>query len=68
MTDGDDTAASEADSADAAADPGPTPVGVKLGSTRTVLQYVRDVECTAADRPDLAPAEGARRIAERLLE
>jgi hypothetical protein len=26
----------------------------------------RDVECTAADRPDLAPAEGARRIAERL--
>jgi hypothetical protein len=28
----------------------------------------RDVECTAADRPDLAPAEGARRIAERLSE
>jgi hypothetical protein len=26
----------------------------------------RDVECVAADRPDLAPAEGARRIAERL--
>jgi hypothetical protein len=28
----------------------------------------RDVECTAADRPDLAPAEGARRIAERLAD
>ena len=28
----------------------------------------RDVECTAADRPDLAPAEGARRIAERLTD
>jgi len=28
----------------------------------------RDVECTAADRPDLAPAEGARRIAERLSD
>ncbi|GGJ10573.1 hypothetical protein GCM10008995_20520 [Halobellus salinus] len=28
----------------------------------------RDVECIAADRPDLAPAEGARRIAERLSE
>ncbi len=28
----------------------------------------RDVECTAADRPDIAPAEGARRIAERLAD
>ena len=28
----------------------------------------RDVECISADRPDLAPAEGARRIAERLSE
>ena len=28
----------------------------------------RDVECISADRPDLAPAEGARRIAERLIE
>ena len=30
--------------ADEAVDPGPTPVGVKLGSTRTVLQYVRNGE------------------------
>ncbi|SFG06626.1 hypothetical protein SAMN04488063_1316 [Halopelagius inordinatus] len=28
----------------------------------------RDVECVAADQPDIAPAEGARRIAERLTE
>ena len=28
----------------------------------------RDIECIAADRPDLAPAEGARRIAERLAD
>jgi len=34
--------AADGDTEDGTADPGPTPVGVKLGSTRTVIQYVRD--------------------------
>jgi hypothetical protein len=35
--------------------------------TRLSAELNRDVECISADRPDLAPAEGARRIAERLV-
>ncbi|MFB6251130.1 MAG: hypothetical protein ABEI27_05500 [Halobellus sp.] len=40
----DETDEQAGDEADEAVDSGPTPVGVKLGSTRTVLQYVRDGE------------------------
>ncbi|SFR43983.1 cell division FtsA domain-containing protein [Halogeometricum limi] len=36
--------------------------------TRLSEELNRDVECISADRPDLAPAEGARRIAERLVK
>ena len=35
---------------------------------RLSAELNRDVECISADRPDLAPAEGARRIAERLVK
>lgn len=36
--------------------------------TRLSEELNRDIECISADRPDLAPAEGARRIAERLAK
>jgi hypothetical protein len=41
---------------------------VDVFEERLSAELDRDVECIAADRPDLAPAEGARRIAERLSE
>lgn len=36
--------------------------------TRLSEELNRDVEATSAERPDIAPAEGARRIAERLAK
>ncbi|RLM59885.1 hypothetical protein DVK02_01585 [Halobellus sp. Atlit-31R] len=41
---------------------------VDVFEERLSAELGRDVECISADRPDLAPAEGARRIAERLIE
>ncbi|MFB6089859.1 MAG: hypothetical protein ABEJ97_02260 [Halobellus sp.] len=41
---------------------------VDVFEERLSAELDRDVDCIAADRPDLAPAEGARRIAERLIE
>ncbi|SDY46614.1 acetate and sugar kinases/Hsc70/actin family protein [Halobellus clavatus] len=41
---------------------------VDVFEERLSAELDRDVDCIAADRPDLAPAEGARRIAERLSE
>jgi hypothetical protein len=41
---------------------------VDVFEERLSAELDREVECISADRPDLAPAEGARRIAERLLE
>ncbi|MFD1684655.1 hypothetical protein [Halobellus litoreus] len=41
---------------------------VDVFEERLSAELDRDVECLSADRPDLAPAEGARRIAERLSE
>jgi hypothetical protein len=41
---------------------------VKMFGRRLSAQLDHDVTCTAAERPDLAPAGGARRIAERLIE
>ncbi len=41
---------------------------VDVFEERLSAELDRDVACIAADRPDLAPAEGARRIAERLIE
>ena len=41
---------------------------VEVFERRLSAELDRDVTCTAAERPDLAPAEGARRIAERLIE
>ncbi|WP_435182790.1 hypothetical protein [Halobellus sp. EA9] len=41
---------------------------VDVFEERLSAELDRDVDCIAADRPDLAPAEGARRIAERLID
>ena len=41
---------------------------VDVFEERLSAELDRDVTCTAADRPDLAAAEGARRIAGRLTE
>ncbi|MFC6872043.1 cell division protein FtsA [Halobellus marinus] len=41
---------------------------VDVFEERLSMELDREVTCIAADRPDLAPAEGARRIAERLIE
>jgi hypothetical protein len=41
---------------------------VDVFEERLSAELDRDVECISAERPDLAPAEGARRIAERLSE
>lgn len=40
-------------------------VGVKLGSTRTVVRY-RDVDVVTPPKPDTAAAEGAMQVARRL--